>query len=78
MTYQNQIEIVLFTNTRKKNPKAPDSSGSVEFPDGTKYDVALWNRVSKNGTPFQSGQLKIAQDRGSSGGTGGGQVNVDF
>ncbi len=59
MTYNNQIEIVLFDNNRKQSEKSPDKTGTVEFPDGTKYEVALWNRVSKNGNPFMSGSLKL-------------------
>lgn len=59
MTYNNQIEIVLFDNNRKQSDKSPDKTGTVEFPDGTKYEVALWNRVSKNGNPFMSGSLKL-------------------
>lgn len=58
-TYNNQIEIVLFENNRATNPKAPQETGTVTFPDGTKYEVAIWNRVSKNGNPFKSGVLKL-------------------
>lgn len=57
-TYQNQIQIVLFDNN-SSNEKAPVQRGTVEFPDGTKYEVALWNKVSKNGNPFKSGTLKL-------------------
>lgn len=58
-TYNNQIEIVLFENTRATSAKAPSKTGTVTFPDGTKYDVAIWSKVSKNGTPFESGVLKL-------------------
>ena len=58
-TYNNQIEIVLFENNRATNPKAPQEVGTVTFPDGTKYEVAIWRRVSKNGNPFKSGTLKL-------------------
>lgn len=64
MTYNNQIEIVLFENTKRSNEKAPMETGTVEFPDGTKYDVALWHKVSKNGNPFKSGTLKLKQADG--------------
>lgn len=71
-TYNNQIEIVLFDNNRATSPKAPQKTGTVTFPDGTKYDVALWERVSKNGNPFMSGTLKLPDpkyaDRGNNGG----------
>lgn len=59
MTWNNQIEITIFTNTRRTNPKAPSETGTVEFPDGTKYQVALWERVSKKGTPFKTGTLTL-------------------
>ena len=59
MTYNNQIEIVLFENTRATSGKAPQETGTVTFPDGTKYDVAIWHKVSKNGNPFKSGVLKL-------------------
>jgi len=58
-TYNNQIEIVIFQNNKRKSDKAPHETGTVTFPDGTKYDVAIWNRVSKNGNPFKSGTLKL-------------------
>lgn len=81
-TYNNQIEIVLFENTRASSAKSPQKTGTVTFPDGTKYDVALWERVSKNGTPFMSGTLKLPDPkyaRGNDrGGSRGGEQNVDF
>lgn len=86
-TYNNQIEIVLFQNNKAKSEKSPQETGTVTFPDGTKYEVALWNKVSKNGNPFKSGVLKL--DNGERGqynrsgggqaqGGGGGSVHVDF
>jgi|GEM_PF-1355889 len=72
-TYNNQIEIVLFDNNRATNPKAPQETGTVTFPDGTKYQVALWHRVSKNGNPFKSGMLKMDDGKYSGGRNGGGQ-----
>ena len=63
MTYQNRIEIVLFQNNNPKNEKAPHATGTVEFPDGTKYEVSLWNKVSKAGNPFKSGYLKLKTDQ---------------
>lgn len=63
MSYQttptNEITITLFQNTTKKNPKGPDAAGKVVFPDGTEYEVALWNRVSKNGLAYQGGVLRV-------------------
>lgn len=63
-TYNNQIEIVLFENTKRKSDKSPQETGTVTFPDGTKYEVALWHKVSKNGNPFKSGTLKLQQADG--------------
>lgn len=71
-TYNNQIEIVLFENTRRQNPKAPSKTGTVTFPDGTKYDVALWSRVSSKGTPFESGTLRIPDPKYARNNDGGG------
>ena len=59
MTYQNRIEVILFNNNKKTSDKHPTETGTVEFPDGTKYQLALWNKVSKNGTPFKSGFLTL-------------------
>ena len=90
-TYNNQIEIVLFANNKRKSDKAPHKTGTVTFPDGTKYDVAIWNKVSKAGNPFEAGVLKLPDprfaDRGNNGGgngggyrggNSGGSVDVDF
>lgn len=83
-TYNNQIEIVLFSNTKAKSDKAPQETGTVTFPDGTKYEVAIWSKVSKNGNPFKSGVLKLQDPNAQkSGGYGGAQrqtsnSNVDF
>lgn len=67
-TYNNQIEIVLFQNTKAKSDKAPQETGTVTFPDGTKYEVAIWKKVSKNGNPFKSGVLKLADQNRQQGG----------
>jgi len=80
-TYNNQIEIVIFDNNRRTNDKAPVQTGTVTFPDGTKYQVALWDRVSKNGNPFRSGTLKLddgTYSKGGGRGGNGGAVKVDF
>lgn len=65
MSYQKPaIEVVAFTNSRKKSEKAPDITGTITFNEavvieaGTKFDLALWNRVSKGGNPFMSGVAK--------------------
>lgn len=61
-TYNNQIEIVLFPNTKAVNPKAPQHTGTVTFPDGTKYEVAMWAKKSQRGTEFMAGTLKPKTD----------------
>jgi hypothetical protein len=83
MAYEsNEIQIVLFQNKQKKNPKGPDATGSVTFPDGTKYEVALWNRVSKNGNAFQSGLLRLPNQtqapRSSAPAPKSNEVEIDF
>lgn len=77
-TYNNQIEIVVFNNNRATNPKAPQKTGVVTFPDGSKYDVALWERKGKSGTEFLAGVLKPQTDRPSNNGSSNDRVNVDF
>ena len=71
-TYNNQIEIILFENTRATSGKAPAKTGTVTFPDGTKYEVAIWNKVSKNGNPFEAGVLKLPDPKFQKGGNSGG------
>lgn len=85
MTYNNQIEIRIFENNKRKSDKSPNEVGTVEFPDGTKYDVALWSKVSKNGNPYKAGTLKLPdpkyapRDRNEgSPTTGRNAVEVDF
>lgn len=89
-TYNNQIEIVVFTNNKRTSEKAPVETGTVTFPDGTKYEVAIWNRVSKNGNPFKSGVLRLPDPKYAGNQSGnsyvgqnnsapqGNAVNVDF
>ncbi len=82
MTYNNQIEIVLFENHKRKSDKAPHKTGTVEFPDGTKYEVAIWNKVSKAGNPFEAGVLRLPDPKYQRDERGDGQsrnrVEVDF
>ena len=77
-TYNNQIEIVVFENTKATNPKAPQETGIVTFPDGTKYEVAIWHRVSKNGNPFKSGTLKLDDGKYAPRTQQGGAAQVNF
>lgn len=88
MTWNNQIEIRIVENRWRKSDKAPHEIGTVEFPDGTKYEVILWNRVSKDGNPYKSGTLKLPDPRYAQRdqqpqqprqqGGGRNQVEVDF
>lgn len=71
MSYQKPaIEVVAFSNNKKRSEKAPDVTGTITFNEacvieaGTKMDIALWNRISKNGNPFQSGVIKPMREQG--------------
>lgn len=77
-TYNNQIEIVLFDNRNRRSEKAPMETGTVTFPDGTKYEVAIWHKVSKNGNPFKSGVLKLDTGERQSRQDNGGGPRRDF
>lgn len=77
-TYNNQIEIVVFDNNRATHPKAPQKTGVVTFPDGSKYEVALWQRKGKSGTEFLAGTLKPQTNPMERGGSSNDRVNVDF
>ena len=54
---QEKIQVSVFTNNRKKSEKSPDFSGEVQFPDGRKMEIALWNAVSKGGMPYMRGHI---------------------
>ncbi len=77
VTYNNQIEIALYDKVDRKTEKYPNEFGYVTFPDGTKYEVSIWHRVSKNGTPYRSGVLKL-QDPKYAKPAATGQAAVDF
>lgn len=70
MSFQKPaIEVVAFPNKRKTHPKAPEFTGTITFNEamvieaGSKFDLALWNKVSKAGNAFQSGVIKPQQQQ---------------
>lgn len=86
-TFNNQIEILISPNKFRNHPKSPDEVGTVTFPDGTQYEVAIWNRVSsRDGSTFKSGVLRLPnpqyanrnQQKQQSQQPESGAVNVDF
>jgi hypothetical protein len=46
---------VLFKNVKKEgdHPRKPIYSGSIELPDGTKFDLAGWINVGKVGSKIE-------------------------
>jgi len=55
--YDNTNSGALFTNV-KKGEKHPDFKGQINV-DGKDWDIAAWNRTSKNGNSFLS--LKVSK-----------------
>jgi uncharacterized protein (DUF736 family) len=55
--YNNTNSGALFTNG-KKGEKHPDFKGQINI-DGKDWDIAAWNRTSKNGNRFLS--LKVSK-----------------
>jgi hypothetical protein len=53
--------VVLFREHNKSNEKAPDLKGACNV-DGVQYEVSLWERESKRGVPYLSGEIKPARD----------------
>jgi uncharacterized protein (DUF736 family) len=54
--------IVLFKEHHKSNEKAPDLRGACNI-DGVQYEVALWQRESKTGVKYLSGEIKPPRDQ---------------
>ena len=42
---------ILFDNSNKTNPKAPDKQGTAEV-GGVEYKIAAWEKTAKNGNLF--------------------------
>jgi hypothetical protein len=63
MAYEQKINFALFVNKGKRHDKQPDYTGVIEFPaevlaqlkPGVKYDVAAWQKTSKNGNEYVFG-----------------------
>ena len=49
-------KIILFSNTDKKE-KHPDFTGWGMF-KGEKFEVSMWNNISKAGNSYKSGEVK--------------------
>ena len=49
-------DVTLFANDRKTKDTQPDFRGTIHI-QGKDYELALWNRVSKNGNTFLSGRM---------------------
>ena len=56
MEYDKKNSFVLFQN-EKKSEKAPDYRGTLTDENGKEWDIAVWERTSKKGTPFLSGKV---------------------
>jgi len=52
---QNKGTFVLFKNIKREgdHPRKPVYSGSIELPDGTKYDLAGWINEGKVGSKIE-------------------------
>jgi len=86
--YKNQpkLDFALFANKFRASDRHPLKTGNIEFTEeflramvnkakeGTmpKLKVAVWDRVSKAGTPYENARLEI-----DLGGTGSGPVKVE-
>lgn len=49
--------VVLFREHNKSNDKAPDLRGACNI-NGIQYELALWQRESKIGVKYLSGEIK--------------------
>ena len=54
--YDDSNTFVLFEND-KQNEKQPDYKGSLTDENGKKWDIAVWNKTSRNGKDFLSGKI---------------------
>ena len=50
--------IAVFKSKPSQNAKAPQFNVAIEFADGTKWRGGLWERTSKAGTKYLSGNLE--------------------
>lgn len=56
MQYDDKNTFVLFPH-EKTSENQPDRKGSLTDSNGKKWDIAVWERTSKNGKPFLSGKI---------------------
>ena len=57
------ITIAVFANDQRGNDKAPTERVIIEFPDGTRLEGGLWEKVSSKGTHYKSGTLSRPQEK---------------
>jgi hypothetical protein len=50
---------VMFRVRDKQNPKGPDFKGGLNV-DGREFELAMWESISKGGTPYLSLSIKPA------------------
>ncbi len=58
--YTNQI----WKNRNKSGDKHPDYRGEVEMPDGSRMEIALWERTTKNGNAYFYAKASVPRERG--------------
>lgn len=52
-------EILIFRKTNKKKESHPDGDGQLITPDGTRYEIAVWENKSKSGdSVYLKGKIK--------------------
>jgi uncharacterized protein (DUF736 family) len=57
MAYEKKHgDATLFANDRKTKDSQPDWRGSIHI-DGKDYELAFWNKISKNGNNFLGGRM---------------------
>jgi hypothetical protein len=58
--YKHVAYISLFENEPDGNK--PAMSGTVEYPDGTKMSVSLWNKTSSGGREYLNGAIQSLEE----------------
>lgn len=62
--YTDEMRVTLFPNDKRGNEKRPDFRGTLQI-DGVKYKLSVWNRTSKKGGAFLSGQVELDKTDGT-------------
>jgi len=52
----------IFENDNKKSENSPDYTGTINI-DGVLYSLALWNKVAKSGTQYQSVKVSVKEQK---------------